>query len=307
MSIDPPRESLPPTAPFTAESEEVAADPGRANGSPSVDHAFPADDTATAVKIVSDFVEESESHKKLLREVTQGKSRAKRLRGTVRQKVAESVMRQKSYTASHTQDRHHASLVVQYAIAVLLLPFELFAANFAAQAVGAGLLTTWLLTVLFLALLLFGEFALDAAVRRQAHRATRATLVGLTVFIGILGALRFEYALAVEGRGPLAALLIAALLSLVTAGLVAFGYLALREAESVSTFKARKAWKAAQRAQAAAENAAHDAEVRDAEKTVAFMALIEPRILQEGGRAESARSAIRHYLNSLAPAAEPIL
>src|SRR5664280_3177115 len=80
MSIDPPRESLPPTAPFTAESEEVAADPGRANGSPSVDHAFPADDTATAVKIVSDFVEESESHKKLLREVTQGKSRAKRLR-----------------------------------------------------------------------------------------------------------------------------------------------------------------------------------------------------------------------------------
>jgi outer membrane protein OmpA-like peptidoglycan-associated protein len=78
MSIDPPRESLPPTAPFTA--EEVAADPGRANGSPSVDHAFPADDTATAVKIVSDFVEESESHKKLLREVTQGKSRAKRLR-----------------------------------------------------------------------------------------------------------------------------------------------------------------------------------------------------------------------------------
>lgn len=137
------------------------------------------------------------------------------------------------------------------------------ACYFAAQALDGSQDTTFVWTVLFLAVLAIGEMALDFY-RDRHQRAWRTVAAILAAFVGALGTLRFWFLATVGASGLIPAALGAALFTAATAGFLLVGYRALRLAETPQAFRARRtAQTAAQAALAARVDAnrnTHDRE-----------------------------------------------
>ena len=161
-----------------------------------------------------------------------------------------------SYLAVRAEYPHRrAPLLRQVLIAALTLALDAVACWFAAQALGNGQIETLLWTVLFLAVLAAGEVALDHYSERPGW-IWRGLAVGLGAFVIGLVSLRFLYLDTAGTVGPAAVLVDATLFTACTAGLVAVGYRALRAAEKLSAWRARRWSRQAEQEAAAASNRA---------------------------------------------------
>jgi hypothetical protein len=145
----------------------------------------------------------------------------------------------------------HAALERQALIAAVFVGLDGVACEFAAQALGSDQDQTILWTALFLAVLAAGEVALDHYSERSA-RTWRLLVIGIAVFVTGLGVLRFIYLATVSTAGMLTALVGAALFTAATAVFVVIGYRALRAAEKVRAWQARRRARQAEREVAAA-------------------------------------------------------
>ncbi|MGH3191947.1 MAG: hypothetical protein ACRDPY_24165 [Streptosporangiaceae bacterium] len=130
-------------------------------------------------------------------------------------------------------------LLRQVFIAMSALGLDTVACWFAAQALGDGQVETLLWTVLFLAVLAGGEVSLDYYSDRGG-RAWRLLVTGLVAFVTGLGILRFLFLATVSAVGTAAALVGAALFTAATAAFVLIGYRALRAAEKLPAWRARR-------------------------------------------------------------------
>src|ERR1700761_546252 len=162
--------------------------------------------------------------------------------------------------------QRRASLPRQRVIALLTVIFDAVACYFAAQALDSSQDTTYVWTVLFLAVLAIGEVALDYY-RDRRQRAWRTVASVLTMFVVGLGALRFWFLATVGASGLVPAALGAMLFTLATGGFLLVGYRALRMAETSQAFRARRT---AQAAVQAAVTARVDANrnTRDSERLI---------------------------------------
>jgi len=140
--------------------------------------------------------------------------------------------------------QRRASLPRQRVIALLTVIFDAVACYFAAQALDSSQDTTYVWTVLFLAVLAIGEVALDYY-RDRRQRAWRTVASVLTMFVVGLGALRFWFLATVGASGLVPAALGAMLFTLATGGFLLVGYRALRMAETSQAFRARRTAQAA--------------------------------------------------------------
>jgi hypothetical protein len=147
----------------------------------------------------------------------------------------------------------HAPLPRQALIAGVFVGLDAVACEFAAQALGNDQDQTLLWTALFLAVLAAGEVALDHYSERGA-RAWRLLVTGLGAFVAGLGVLRFIYLATVGTAGALTALVGAALFTAATAAFVVIGYRALRAAEKIKAWQARRRARQAEREVAAASH-----------------------------------------------------
>lgn len=142
-----------------------------------------------------------------------------------------------------------APLPRQLALALVTVLLDGVACYFAAQALDGDQRDTLIWTVLFLAVLGFGEWSLD-----HCHdvRFWRWIVAGLSLFVILLGALRLSYLVLTEPGGPVPALAGAAIFTIATAAFLVLGYRALRAAETSQAWRARRQARAAIRRQLAA-------------------------------------------------------
>jgi hypothetical protein len=253
----------------------------------------------TASSAVAKFCAVTDSHARVVANLSRAVSDHIRFSHVVTGKEVERNRCRANYQAARLADQHHAWLGTQIMIALLLLPFEWFAANIAAQAAGTDPTTTTLLTVLFLVLLVIGEVLVDVAGRLDKLLLRRTVLIALGAFLLVLGGLRFDYALVVEARGPLSALLVAALLTMITAALVAGGCFALNMAESFATWRERTASRRADRAFTSARGASDRAETQLKKIEAQFWALIEGWIVTADLPVRETRDEVRGYVAGL--------
>jgi hypothetical protein len=156
--------------------------------------------------------------------------------------------------AEHPERRAPLPRQLTFALATVLL--DGVACYFAAQALNGSQDATLVWAGLFLAVLAGGEVALDYYKDRQ-QRAWRAVATVLTLFIAMLGVLRFWFLATIGAAvGLIPALVGAALFTAATAGFVLLGYRALRSAETPHAWRARRTALAACRAVRAARAAA---------------------------------------------------
>ncbi len=153
--------------------------------------------------------------------------------------------------AEHPQRR--APLPRQALIAAVFVGLDAVACEFAAQALGSDQDQTLLWTALFLAVLAAGEVALGHYSERGG-RAWRLLVAGLAAFVAGLGVLRFSYLATVGTAGALTALVGAVLFTAATAAFVVIGYRALRSAEKIKAWQARRRARQAEREVAAASH-----------------------------------------------------
>jgi hypothetical protein len=149
-----------------------------------------------------------------------------------------------------------ASLPRQLTYALGTVMLDGVACYFAAQALDGSQDATLVWAGLFLAVLAGGEVALDYYRDRQ-RRPWRVVVTVLTLFMAMLGVLRFWYLATIGAAGGLIpATAGAALFTAATAGFVFLGYRALRSAETPHAWRARQTALAARRAARSAKAAA---------------------------------------------------
>lgn len=193
--------------------------------------------------------------------------------------------------------RRGAPLARQVVMAGGTVAADAVACWFAAQALGAGQLETLLWAGLFLATLAAGEVALDRYSDRS-RKAWGVLAAGLGGFIAGLGVLRFLFLDTVGPVGPVAALVGAALFTVVTAGFALIGYRALRAAETLRAAQARiAARKAGREAKAAAGRLARRKADRD-RLVDAYLSRIRACLLERFPSSELPRmvAAVRAHL-----------
>lgn len=194
--------------------------------------------------------------------------------------------------------KRRAGLIRQCLLAVLMVLFEFGPCYLGAQALGENQNITIVVTVLFVVALAGGEFGLDWAKRQDSQRLWKRITLCLGGFVLALGVLRLYY-LIVTGTVLLDAVLGAGLLTAATAVFVVTGYLALRVAETATTWKLRRgAAKAAKAAALAQEDARQAAHARD-RLVGALMTDLQPTLLATIPNRAAMRameSAIRAYL-----------
>lgn len=194
---------------------------------------------------IRDFNAANQSHQELWAETHQASDQVRRAREALRVTKQDASDKYAAYLAIQAvYPRRSTPLGRQVALAAGTVAADAVACWFAAQALGDGQLQTLLWTGLFLAILAAGEVALDRCSDRNP-KTWRVLAVGLAAFIAGLGVLRFLFLDTVGAVGAAAALVGAALFTVVTAGFVMIGYRALRAAE---TFRAARARIAARRA-----------------------------------------------------------
>jgi hypothetical protein len=141
-----------------------------------------------------------------------------------------------------------AWLPLMIIIAVLLLALDSWAAYFAAEALGGGQKVALLWTAQFLVILGLLEAGLAWSAERSNRKAFRLITLALGVFVIMLALLRFGFFDAV-GTGLLAAVIGAAVFAACTSMFVIGGFVAIRRAETMEIWQARRrARKATRRA-----------------------------------------------------------
>jgi hypothetical protein len=150
------------------------------------------------------------------------------------------------------QPRRRSPLSRQLLIAALTVALDGVACWFAAQALDGGELATGIWAALFLAVLAATEWSLDHYRERENWHWIAA---GVGLYVCGLGVLRFAYLATVGFGGLLPALAGASLFTAATGAFVIIGYRALRAAESVEAWHARRRVRAARRTALAARSA----------------------------------------------------
>lgn len=205
-------------------------------------------------RLIRDFNDSNEAHENLWTQVHRA---GDVLRQGVRDRDAarnRSRAARDFHLTVHAEYPHRrAPLPQQWTLAGITVLLDAVACWFAAQALGADRDETLLWTVLFLAVLAGGEIALDHYSERGG-RAWRLLAAGVAAFVAGLGVLRFLFLATVGSLGVTTALVGAALFTGATAGSLALGYRALRAAERVPAWRARRRARYAEREAAAASN-----------------------------------------------------
>jgi hypothetical protein len=190
--------------------------------------------------LISDFNAQNWQHEDLWTRVLHAVHAVRDAAKAMRAALDRSNQMRLAYAAIQAEDpERRAHRTQQLALAVFTVFLDAIACNFAAQALGNNQLQTYIWTVLFLAVLVGGDFALDHYADRSP-RVWRAVVILLMCFIVGLGMLRFSYLITVNTNSPLAALVGAALFTAVTGVFVTVGYWALRRAETSRTARARR-------------------------------------------------------------------
>lgn len=190
-----------------------------------------------------------------------------------------------------------APLTRQVFIAASVLGLDGVACWFAAQALGNGQIETMLWTLLFLAVLVGADVSLDYYSERGG-RTWRLLMVGLVAFVTGLGILRFMYLATVSAVGAAAALVGAVLFTTATAGFLVIGYRALRAAEKLPAWMARKRSQRAAREVAAASHRM-SRHLRERNRLVdAYISRIRGELLDKcsSGQLPQLEAALREHL-----------
>ena len=210
--------------------------------------------SADIAEFVRDFNASNPAHEDLWTRTLQA---ADTVRRSVEDRIVAQLRAQKArsfFLAVQAEYPHRcAPLLRQVFIAASALGLDAVACWFAAQALGNGQVETLLWTLLFLAVLAGGEVALDYYSERGG-RAWRIMATGLAAFVTGLGILRYLYLDTVSAVGATAALVGAVLFTTATAGFLLIGYRALRAAERLPAWQARKRSRRADREVAAASH-----------------------------------------------------
>jgi hypothetical protein len=141
-------------------------------------------------------------------------------------------------TAQLEHHDRHAWLPLMALTALILLGLDLRAAYFAAVTLGGAQQVTLLWTALFLVILGLLEGGLAWSVERN-KKLFHLIAAGLVVFASLLALLRFAF-LAAVGTGLVAAVGGACVFTVCTIMFVAGGFAAIRYAETVTTWQARR-------------------------------------------------------------------
>ena len=195
------------------------------------------------------------------------------------------------------QLEHHdrrAWLPLMALTALILLGLDSGAAYFAAEALGGDQRVTLLWTALFLVILglLEGGLAWSAERNKKLFRLIAA---GLVVFAILLAALRFGFFAAV-GTGLIAALVGACVFTFCTIMFVAGGFAAIRYAETMTIWQARRhARKAAKKAKAANAVADRRADERD-RRVDAYLGRIRSTLLRDFPAAHDMEAMVRAHM-----------
>jgi hypothetical protein len=195
------------------------------------------------------------------------------------------------------QLEHHdrrAWLPLMVLAALILLALDSGAAYFAAEALGGDQRVTLLWTALFLVILSILEAGLAWSAERS-KKLFRLIAAGLTVFAILLAALRFGFFAAV-GTGLIAALVGACVFTVCTIMFVAGGFAAIRYAETVTIWQARRhARKAAKKARAAKAVADRRADERD-RRVDAYLGRIRSTLLRDFPAARDMEAKVRAHM-----------
>jgi hypothetical protein len=195
------------------------------------------------------------------------------------------------------QLEHHdrrAWLPLMTLTALILLGLDSGAAYFAAEALGGDQRVTLLWTALFLVILglLEGGLAWSAERNKKLFGLIAA---GLVVFAILLAALRFGFFAAV-GTGLIAALVGACVFTVCTIMFVAGGFAAIRYAETVTIWQARRhARKAAKKAKAAQAVVDRRADERD-RRVDAYLGRIRSTLLRDFPAAQDMEAKVRAHM-----------
>lgn len=195
------------------------------------------------------------------------------------------------------QLEHHdrrAWLPLMALAALVLLGLDSGAAYFAAEALGGDQRVTLLWTALFLVILGLLEAGLAWSAERN-KKLFRLIAAGLMVFAILLAVLRFGFFAAV-GTGPIAALVGACVFTICTIMFVAGGFAAIRYAETVTIWQARRhARKAAKKAKAAKAMADRRADERD-RRVDAYLGRIRSTLLRDFPAAQDMEAKVRAHM-----------
>jgi hypothetical protein len=193
------------------------------------------------------------------------------------------------------QPQRRAPLFRQLLAAAATVALDGLACWFAAQALDGGQLETMVWAGLFLAVLGGGEWALDYY---RDRRRWPLLAIALGLFVTGLGVLRFSYLATVGSGGLVPALAGAALFTAATAGFLVLGYRALRAAETVQAWKARRQARAAARAAADARSVASRDMAEWDRLADTYVAEIRHRLLEAVpfGHLAAAEAAVRAHL-----------
>ena len=201
-----------------------------------------------------------------------------------------------------TDRRRRSTLVGMWLLVVLGLVLDASACWLAAQVFDGDRTSTLIVTALLLAFLMGGEGALDLLSRRGSTRLWRGTLLVVALFVLALGLLRYQYLVTVNGD-QLSALLGAALLTAITGGLVALGYLALRHAEPLSVHRCKREVARSRRASSAAKRRCDREIVTRDRRHDAYLSILRPDLLNVALSQEHVDEldrSVRHHLRCIA-------
>ncbi len=219
--------------------------------------------------------------------------------------IGEERQARRDLDGAQAQDENHAPLPRQWAIAAFFLLPEWGACYLGAEAFGYGRVLTALLATLFLVILAGCEYWYDSAARQggRGKKQKRTALGFLTGIIIGLGALRFYYSWITEKHSIVLALLFAAILSVVTAVLVAIGIIALRNSESLHVCHVRQKHKSAQRTLKNAKEKLEDAKEDEYDAEIRFHKVLEKDLIQEAEQSDldpdRLRKALSEYVDKL--------
>lgn len=195
------------------------------------------------------------------------------------------------------QLEHHdrrAWLPLMIVIALVLLGLDSWAAYFAAEALGGDQQVTMLWAALFLVILGLLEAGLAWSAERS-KRIFRLVAVGLGGFAVLLAVLRFGFFAAI-GTDLFGALVGACVFTVCTIGFVIGGFAAIRYAETVTIWQARRrAGKAAKRA-ATAETVAYRRATERDRRVDAYVGRIRPTLLRNLPGAQGIEGMVRAHM-----------
>lgn len=259
-------------------------------------------DAAQLIRQVNESNEAAEDLCLRARQATDTAARSQEVAGLSEVTARGAKIAHQTIQAENPERRAPLPRQLTFALATVLL--DGVACYFAAQALNGSQDATLVWAGLFLAVLAGGEVALDYYRDRQ-RRAWRAVATMLTLFIAMLGVLRFWFLATIGAAGGLIpALAGAALFTAATAGFVFLGYRALRSAETPHAWRARRTALATRRAVRTARAAA-ERHVAERDRLIcAYVGQVRRLVLRTCAAQQqlAMESAVRDHLLGKPPA-----